>query len=99
MDEYRLRAHARLSEAIRDLEKQRDTVRGKKTPFRMEYRFPQGTRHYLYFRTKKSAEGFRYVQPDYTLFAQPILRYPLSQQLQAEGPRGGWRKPLRSDRL
>lgn len=71
---------------------QADSVRGKDTPFRVEFRYPQGTRHWQYFTSAEDATQAEDSICGYGLTGRPFIRQPRSRQIQVRGPRGGWRK-------
>ena len=71
---------------------QRESVKGKETPFRVEFRYPHGTRHYQYFETYEDALGAEDTECSYSPFGHARIKQPTSQQIQTQGPRGGWRK-------
>jgi hypothetical protein len=71
---------------------QTDSVRGKDTPYRVEFRYPQGTKHWQYFVSAEDATGAVDSICGYGLTGRGFIRRPTSQQIQFRGPRGGWRK-------
>ena len=71
---------------------QADSVRGKDTPFRVEFRYPQGTKHWQYFTSKEDAAQAEDSICGYGPSGRGFIRRPSSQQIQVRGPRGGWRK-------
>jgi hypothetical protein len=70
---------------------QRESVKDKDTPFRVEYRFKTGTTHWQYYETYEDALN---AEPSKRCWYDPIgrasIEYPSSQQIQKRGPRGGW---------
>ena len=92
MDEM-LKEH---NEVVKERQRQQnhlESVRGKHTPYRMEYRFGGSIRHYEYFLTPEDARNFLYKRVRYPLIGlTPYLEWPSSWQLQKLGPRGGWSK-------
>jgi len=81
-----------VEDVLRNHREQRERVRGKDTPFRVEFRYPQGTRHYQYFEDFESASRATDRAPSYNIFGHAVIRRPTSQQIQVRGPRGGWKK-------
>jgi hypothetical protein len=81
---------------LEELEKQKshhNSLKGKDPQFRVEYRFPQGTKHWKYFMTLDDAKQSNYFAVTYPLIGlRPYKVYPLSKQIQKKGPRGGWSK-------
>ena len=71
---------------------QADTVKGKNTPFRGEFRYSGGTKHYQYFTRVEDCESAMDSQCGYTPMGNGYIAYPLSRQTQFRGPRGGWKK-------
>ncbi|HXF12255.1 MAG TPA: hypothetical protein VN517_03820 [Terriglobales bacterium] len=67
--------------------KEKDTV---KLPYRVEFRFRRGTRHYEYFGSMDDANKASYTRRFYTPLGHPSIEFPLSQQTQQRGPRNGW---------
>lgn len=85
----------------RELQKRRDqyeSVKGKETPFRVEFRYRQGTRHYQYFETYDDALKAEDSSCRYSPFGSAVIERPLSHQIQIQGPRGGWKKYTTSNR-
>lgn len=81
-------------EAYQELEKQRkqyESVKGKNPQFRVEYRFPRGSRHYMYFLNYEDAKKFEFVAVNFPPIGLRLYKqHPLSKQIQRCGPRGGW---------
>lgn len=71
---------------------QAESVRGKDTPFRVEFRYPGGTKHWQYFVSSEEAAHAEDSSCSYSPFGKAIIQRPLSQEIQVRGPRGGWRK-------
>lgn len=69
-----------------------DSVRGKETPYRVEFRYPQGTKHWQYFVSQEDAADAEDSICGYDYRGSGFIRRPLSRQIQVRGPRGGWRK-------
>lgn len=70
-----------------------DGVKGKDTPYRTEFRYRGGTKHWQYFVTLYDAQSATDTSCRYRPVAgSAIIEQPLSQQVQVRGPRGGWRK-------
>lgn len=78
-----------------ELQKRRiqcDGTKSKNTPYRVEFRYPGGTKHWQYFFTVSGARAAEDSQCYYNPFGIAIIGKPLSQVIQVRGPRGGWRK-------
>ena len=78
-----------------ELQKRRaqyDGVRSKDTPYRVEFRYHGGTKHWQYFETLSDAQQAEDSCCRYDLLDHAIIERPSSQQIQVKGPRGGWRK-------
>ena len=71
---------------------QAESVRGKETPFRVEFRYRGGTRHWQYFLNQNDADGAEDSLCTYGPMGRAIIERPSSQVLQILGPRGGWSK-------
>lgn len=71
---------------------QAESVRGKETPFRVEFRYRGGTKRYQYFLTREDAVKAEDSFCTYSLTGRAIIEHPSSQVLQFQGPRGGWSK-------
>jgi len=71
---------------------QADSVRGKRTPYRVEFRYPGGTKHWRYFEALEDTAGAEDSICGYGPTGQGFIRKPLSQQVQVQGPCGGWKK-------
>ena len=70
---------------------QQESVKGKDTPFRVEFRYRHGTKHYQYFVDLGSAKTATDRSVRYGLTGRAVVESPLSQQVQVQGPRGGWK--------
>ena len=71
---------------------QADSVRGKDTPFRAEFRYRHGTKHWQYFTSLAEALVGTDSSCTYGPTGRAIVETPTSIQIQVRGPRGGWRK-------
>jgi hypothetical protein len=81
-----------------ELEKRRkqiDSVRGIETPFRVEFRFPGGTKHFQYFANLPDAQFAEDSSCSYSPNGKAIIQRPISSQIQKRGPWGGWKKVAR----
>jgi len=76
---------------LRNEREQRESVRGKDTPFRVEFRFHHGTRHYQYFPTLEDCLTAVSAAPSYGPTGRAHIERPSSKQTQVRGPRGGWK--------
>lgn len=70
---------------------QRDSVKGKDTPFRVEFRYHRGMKCWRYYETLDAARIATDIKPGYGPTGRAVFEYPLSHQIQERGPRGGWR--------
>ena len=77
--------------------KQAESVRGKDTPFRAEFRYRGGTKHYQYFVSQKDARLGTDSKCVYSPTGRAIIETPTSIQIQMRGPRGGW-NPVKGDK-
>lgn len=80
----------RIEGELQKRREQYESVRGKDTPFRVEFRYRGGTRHYQYFETMLDAQRATDSSCHYSLSGRAIVEHPRSQVVQARGPRGGW---------
>ena len=85
--------YLRIAEVLQRKRDQSISVQGKSTPFRVEFRFRGGTKHYQYFEDRKTAENASDCMVYYRPNGMGVIEKPLSQQIQVMGPRKGW-KPL-----
>lgn len=74
---------------------QADSVRGKDTPYRVEFRYPGGTKHWQYFVSLADAEIAEDSSCSYGPHGNAIVQRPLSKVIQTRGPRGGWNRTWR----
>jgi hypothetical protein len=77
---------------LQRLRAQAQSVKGKDTPFRVEFRYPGGTKHWQYFTTVDDADQAEDSSCTYGLTGRAYIAKPSSQQIQQRGPRGGWTK-------
>jgi hypothetical protein len=75
---------------------QRKSVREKETPFRVEFRYPRGTKHWQYFETYDACLGAEDSKCNYIPWGHAIVERPTSRQIQTKGPKGGWRKYVKA---
>jgi hypothetical protein len=71
---------------------QADSVHGKDTPYRVEFRYRGGTKHWQYFEGVVDASNANDSQCSYGPTGRAIIQRPSSQVIQVRGPRGGWTK-------
>ena len=71
---------------------QADSVRGKKTPYRIEFRYPRGTKHYQYFTCIEDTKTAKDSQCRYNIYGDGLIISPTSQEIQVQGRLGGWSK-------
>ena len=77
-----------------EMQKRRDqaeSVRGKLTPYRVEFRYPGGTKHWQYFVSEQDAAKAEDSMCTYGPMGNAIITRPSSQVIQICGPRGGWK--------
>jgi hypothetical protein len=79
-----------IEEELRKRRDQAESVRGKDTPFRVEFRYRGGTKHWQYFLNRDDAAGAEDSLCTYGPSGHAIIKRPSSQILQFRGPRGGW---------
>jgi hypothetical protein len=75
-----------------EIEKRRiqlDSVHGKDTSVRVEFRYPRGTIHYQYFTSIEDASKAQDTRCTYRGL-RAVIEKPRSQRIQVRGPRGGW---------
>lgn len=75
---------------------QRDSVRGKDTPYRVEFRYRGGIKHWQYFTGLEDASKASDSLIRCSISGREYLESPRRQQIQIRGPRGGW-SPYRHD--
>ena len=71
---------------------QSESVRGKDTPYRVEFRYSGGTRHWQYFATARDAKCADDSLCTYGPMGNAIIQQPSSCVVQVRAPRGGWKK-------
>lgn len=79
----------------RELEKRREqaaSVKSNECPFRVEFRYRRGTRHYQYFKTYEDTLHAEDSSCRYSPFGSAIIERPSSRVVQVKGPRGGWKR-------
>lgn len=81
-----------VEEVLQHRREQADSVKGKETPFRVQFRYSGSTRSYQYFTDTDSAGHATDRRASYGPTGRAHIDHPLSQQIQARGPRGGWSK-------
>ena len=81
-----------IERVLRSRREQAESVKGKDTPFRAEFRFSGGTKHWQYFETYTDALQGTDSSCIYGPTGRAIVRSPTSIQIQARGPRGGWKR-------
>lgn len=84
--------YAAIERVLQNRREQAESVKGKDTSFRAEFRYPGGTKHWQYFETYADALKGTDSSCVYGLSGRAIVRAPTSIQIQARGPRGGWKK-------
>lgn len=77
---------------LRGDREQRESVKGKPTSFRVEFRFERGHRSYKYYESYVDACKADSRECNYGPLGRAIILRARSQQIQVKGPRGGWRR-------
>lgn len=65
---------------------QRESVKGKDTPFRVEFRYSGGTKHWQYFETFEATDTAQDRSIRHGFTGHATLEQPRSQQVQVRGP-------------
>lgn len=81
-----------VEEVIQSSRQQYESVRGKDTPFRVEFRYRRSSRSYQYFEDMVSARKASDRRAGYGPTGRAYVEHPLSQVIQVRGPRGGWKR-------
>jgi hypothetical protein len=81
-----------IENELRKRHDQAESVRGKETLFRVEFRYRGGTKHWQYFLNHADATGAEDSRCTYGITGRAIIERPSSQVIQVRGPRGGWSK-------
>lgn len=81
-----------IENVLQKRREQKASIAGKETPFRVEFRYPQGTKHWQYFETYKAALNATDRSCKYDFRGNAVIERPTSQQIQIKGVRGGWKK-------
>lgn len=81
-----------VEDVLQSARQQRESVRGKDTPFRVEFRYRRGTKSYQYFEDRATAAIASGRKPGYGPTGRAYIEHPLSQAVQVRGLRGGWKK-------
>ena len=71
---------------------QRAGVKSSECSFRVEYRYPKGTKHWQYFMTYEDALAAQDSSCRYSIYGHAIVERPTSTQVQVGGQRDGWSK-------
>ena len=69
---------------------QAESVKGKDTPYRIEFRYSGGMKYWQYFTSLEECASAKDSQCGYTPTGNGYVVHPLSQQTQVRGPKGGW---------
>jgi len=78
-----------------ELQKRREqyeSVKGKDKPFRVEFRYRNGCKHWQYFTSYEDALKAEDTRCRYGIYGNAIIERPSSEQIQIRGKRGGWSK-------
>ena len=73
-------------------EKHREKIKNKTAEFRVEFRFPKGTSHFINFETLKEAEESLDYLFRYSFFGDLIIENPISKYIYIRGKRNGWKR-------
>ena len=79
-----------VEEVIQEGHRQLESVKGKDTPFRVEFRYRRGRKSWQYFEDLESARKASDRKAGYSPTGWATIEHPLSQVIQVRGPRGGW---------
>jgi hypothetical protein len=79
-----------VEEVIQEGHRQLESVKGKDTPFRVEFRYRGGRKSWQYFEDLASARKASDRHAGYGPTGRAYVEHPLSQVIQVRGPRGGW---------
>lgn len=91
-NEERMNGYLAVERELRKRRDQAESVKGKDTPFRAEFRYKGGTKHWQYFESLESALQGTDSRCTYGPTGRAIVETPTSIQIQQRGPRGGWAK-------
>ena len=86
------REYFAVEDVIQQSMRQRESVRGKDTSIRVEFRYRHGTKCWRYFEDLAAAMNASDRKAGYGPTGRAYVERPLSQQVQVRGPRGGWKK-------
>jgi hypothetical protein len=86
---------AAIEEELRKRREQAESVRGKDTPFRVEFRYRGRTKHWQYFMSREDALRAEDSYLTYGPRGNAIVIRPYSQVIQIRGPQGGWSQEKR----
>jgi len=84
--------YLRIEQELAKRREQAESVRGKDTPFRTEFRYRGGMKHWQYFASSDDALKGTDSRCTYGPTGRAIVEIPTSIQIQIRGPRGGWKK-------
>jgi hypothetical protein len=82
----------RVEQVLQHRRDQSAEVASKVTPYRVEFRYAHGTKHWQYFVDLANARDARDAQASYGPTGRASIEQPRSQQIQVQGPRGGWKR-------
>jgi len=71
---------------------QSESVRGTDCPFRVEFRYKAGTKHWQYFTNLEDAQRADDSSCSYGPTGRAVIERPTSLVIQIRGPKGGWSK-------
>ena len=84
--------YSAIERVLEKRREQHESVKGKDTPFRVEFRYRRGTKHWQYFETYEDAMQAEDSSCRYSIYGSAIIEHPSSRQIQVRGKRGGWSK-------
>ena len=79
-----------VEDVLNHRREQTASVKGKDTPYRVEFRYSGGTRSWQYFCTLEDARNAEDRRASYGPTGRAHINRPTSQQVQQRGLRGGW---------
>lgn len=86
-----------IEDELQKRREQQESVKGKETPFRVVFRFKGGSSHYQYFETYEATLTAEDSICRYSPWGHAIIERPTSRQIQIRGPRGGWKKYIKTN--
>lgn len=71
---------------------QADSVRGKDKPFRVEFRYKGGSKHWQYFANYTDCLNAEDSKCSYSIYGHARIEHPYFSEIQVRGKRGGYSK-------